>query len=57
LYEKVGFFNITEEMIFFTQEGRAKVWMNPNLSKHQPNYGADPSTAYSIEAQTQGSQS
>lgn len=33
LYEKAGFFYITEEMVFFNQEGKAFVWMNPNLSK------------------------
>ncbi len=38
LHERVGVFEITEEMIFFDQEGRVKVWMNPNLSKFQPNY-------------------
>lgn len=25
-------------MIFINQEGKVKVWMNPNLSKHHPNY-------------------
>jgi hypothetical protein len=36
LYERIGVFSINEEMIFFNKEGKAKVWMNPDLSKHQP---------------------
>ena len=38
LYEKVGVFEINEEMIFFDEYGHVKVWMNPNLSSFQPNY-------------------
>lgn len=38
LYEKVGYFDITEEMIFMDKMGRVKVWMNPNLSKNYPYY-------------------
>jgi hypothetical protein len=55
LYEKVGFFDITEEMIFFTQEGRAKVWMNPNLSKNHPHY--QPEVSHFNSNEVQGSQS
>jgi hypothetical protein len=49
----VGYFDITEEMIFFSKEGKVKVWMNPNLSKHHPNYepGASSINAHSIEVQ------
>jgi len=43
-------------MIFFTQMGKVKVWMNPNLSKHHPNY--DPTANNNIDyIENQGSQS
>ena len=54
LYEEVGFFDVTEEMIFFTKEGHVRVWMNPNLSKHQPNYEPAPGSIninYTLEIQ------
>lgn len=58
LYEKVGYFDITEQMIFFNQQGKVKVWMNPNLSKHHPNYEPDVSAnIQTIGIQIQGSQS
>jgi hypothetical protein len=38
LYEKVGYFDIVEEMIFITKRGEVKVWMNANLAKNYPNY-------------------
>ena len=38
LYEKVGYFDIVEEMIFITRRGEVKVWMNANLAKNYPNY-------------------
>jgi hypothetical protein len=44
LYEKVGYFDISEEMIFITKEGKVKVWLNSNLSKNEPIF--IPSTAY-----------
>lgn len=37
----MGYFDITEEMIFADRDGKVKVWMNPNLSKHHPNYEPD----------------
>lgn len=36
LYEKVGYFDITEEMIFISKEGKVKVWINCNISKNEP---------------------
>jgi len=36
LYQKVGFFDICEEMIFITSLGKVRVWLNPNLSKMEP---------------------
>lgn len=38
LYEKVGYFDISEEMIFISCRGRVRVWMNPNLAKNMPYY-------------------
>ena len=38
LYEKVGYFDISEEMIFITCRGKVRVWMNPNLAKNHPYY-------------------
>jgi hypothetical protein len=38
LYEKVGYFDIQEEMIFISRKGEIKVWMNSNLSKNYPNF-------------------
>jgi len=38
LYEKVGYFDIVEEMVFITRRGEVKVWMNANLAKNYPNY-------------------
>ncbi len=38
LYEKVGYFDIVEEMIFITRTGQVNVWMNANLAKNYPNY-------------------
>lgn len=32
LYEKMGYFDIVEEMIFIDKAGKVKVWVNPNLS-------------------------
>jgi hypothetical protein len=34
----VGYFDITEEMIFISKMGRAKVWINPNISKNNPYF-------------------
>jgi hypothetical protein len=31
----VGYFDITEEMVFIDKEGRVKVWINSNLSKNE----------------------
>ena len=36
LYEKVGFFDIMEQMVFFDERGRARVWMHPNVSASRP---------------------
>jgi hypothetical protein len=38
LYEKVGYFDIQEEMIFINRKGEVKVWMNANLAKNYPNF-------------------
>jgi hypothetical protein len=38
LYEKVGYFDISEEMIFISCRGKVRVWMNPNLAKNLPYY-------------------
>ena len=37
LYEKYGFFEVTEDMIFFDQKGKVKVWICADLSKFIPN--------------------
>jgi hypothetical protein len=42
-------------MIFFNQDGAVRVWMNPNLSKHQPNYLSEESISNPLG--THGSQS
>lgn len=57
LYEQVGYFDITEEMIFANREGKVKVWMNPNLSKHHPNYEPDINQNPNYTIEMQGSQS
>lgn len=57
LYEQVGYFDITEEMIFFTQAGKVRVWMNPNLSKHHPNYSSTVASSNVHSIEVQGSQS
>ena len=32
LYERMGYFDIIEEMVFIDKKGRVKVWIHPNLS-------------------------
>lgn len=34
----MGFFDICEEMVFISNLGEVKVWINPNISKNQPYY-------------------
>ena len=38
LYERVGYFDIVEEMVFIDRRGAVKVWINANLSKNYPNF-------------------
>lgn len=38
LFEKLGSFDICEEMIFIDKRGRVRVWIHPNLSQNQPYY-------------------
>ena len=41
-------------MIFFTEKGKVKVWIHPNLSKFCPNY--EPEFYNTTEYQTKGTQ-
>ena len=34
----MGYFDISEEMIFISCRGKVRVWMNPNLAKNLPYY-------------------
>lgn len=34
LYDKVGRFHITEDLVCINEEGIVKVWMNHNLASH-----------------------
>jgi hypothetical protein len=36
LYEKMGYFDIIEEMIFISKDGKVRVWVHPDLSRNQP---------------------
>jgi len=51
LYEKMGYFDIIEEMIFIDKAGKVRVWVNPNLSHNEPYLARNGSTR-----ETHGSQ-
>lgn len=36
LYQKVGGFQVNEEMVGVNQDGKVKVWMNPEWSNDRP---------------------
>lgn len=45
LQKNVGPFDINEDMICFTVEGKAKVWLNSDLSKGMPDLRFDGTSA------------
>ncbi len=41
LYEKIGAFQVEEDMIFIDRNGLVRVWMNNNLSKNYPEVATE----------------
>lgn len=42
LYNIIGYFKPTEELVCIDKYGEVKVWMNPDLSKNYPNDSSQP---------------
>ena len=36
LYQKVGYFEVKEDLVCIDKEGTVRVWMNSDLSKNYP---------------------